>query len=131
MADGSEETKENQSQCLETNKQCAVLRRAAKHRAQCAVSNLNWQEQLRGVMASGQLGSVLSEAFALLQDKIPKTAVGSKCTVKKLEVLREAAQLGTEVPAWSCRKLLVALSDLLALHRSCQSQWVSIPPSDS
>jgi hypothetical protein len=99
MPDEAEETKENQSQCLETNKQCAVLRKAVKHRAQCAVSTLDWQEQLRGVLASGQLGSVLSEAFALLQDKIPKTAVGSTCTVKKLEVLREAAQLQTEVPA--------------------------------
>jgi hypothetical protein len=42
---------------------------------------------------------VLSDAFSLLQEKIPPTALGSQCTVKQLGVLKEAASLDQDVPA--------------------------------
>ena len=71
--------------------QCAVLRKAMHHQAQW-----RWrQEHLRGAVVSGQLRSVPYYKT----ENIPRTAVGSKCTVKQLGVLREAAQLGTYVPA--------------------------------
>ena len=100
MAEGAEGVpKEPQGQCIEANRQCAVLRKAALRQSQGQQSTLNWQEKLRSVVASGELRSVLSDAFSLLQEKIPPTALGSQCTVKQLGVLTEAANLGQDVPA--------------------------------
>ena len=99
MADLQEEPPQSGAARVEVNRQVAVQRKAAKQSKDSSTSDVDWQEKMQEVLASGDLKKTLMCAYNFLQGRLPTQATGAACAVRPVDVLREAAKSGRQVAA--------------------------------